>query len=145
MRMLLVMLAMLIAAGPVLAIDPFGAFEDPAQQVRYERLIREIRCLVCQNEPIADSNAPLAADLRREIRERIEGGASDREIIDFLTARYGDFVLYRPPFSPRTWLLWLAPGLLLFGGAWIFVNVLRSRADKPVDRDWVESSEESPR
>lgn len=139
------MLGLLLVAAPAPAIEPFEEFSDPAKQARYERLIREIRCLVCQNEPIADSNAPLAADLRREVRERIDGGASDREIINFLTARYGDFVLYRPPFTPRTWLLWLAPGLLLLGGAWVFIRVLRSRADKPVDRDWVESPEESSR
>lgn len=134
-----------LGTGVADAIDVREPFADPAQQARYERLIREIRCLVCQNEPIADSNAPLAADLRREVRERIEAGSSDAEILSFLTARYGDFVLYRPPFSPRTWLLWLAPGLLLLIGGWIFWRVLRSRADKPIDRDWADPTEDAPR
>ncbi len=133
-----------------LTVEALSPLEDPDQRARYERLIREIRCLVCQNEPIADSNAPLARDLRREIRERIEGGSTDREIIEFLTARYGDFVLYRPPFSPRTWLLWFAPGLLLLGGGWVFWRVLSSRADKPLDDEdeWSEDpepAEDTPR
>lgn len=140
-----------VTAAPFtpLTVEALSPLEDPEQRARYERLIREIRCLVCQNEPIADSNAPLARDLRREIRQQIESGASDREIIEFLTARYGDFVLYRPPFTPRTWLLWLAPGLLLLGGGWIFWRILRARADKPIDdEEWGEDpepAEDTPR
>jgi cytochrome c-type biogenesis protein CcmH len=139
------LLAALLVCTSAGAIDARTPFADAQQQARYERLVREIRCLVCQNEPIADSNAPLAADLRREVRERIEAGESDREILAFLTARYGDFVLYRPPFTPRTWLLWLAPGLLLLVGGGIFVRVLRTRADKPIDQDWVDPAEDSSR
>lgn len=128
----LVLLAVSPTAG---AIDPRDPLEDPELQQRYERMIQEVRCLVCQNEPIADSNAPLAADLRREIRDQLRAGNSDEEIIGFLTARYGDFVLYRPPFQPTTWLLWFAPLLLLAAGAFAFVRVIRNRAGQPMDDD----------
>jgi cytochrome c-type biogenesis protein CcmH len=89
-----------------------------------------LRCLVCQNQTIADSNAGLAQDLRREVRELMVEGKSDDEIHDFLTARYGDFVLYNPPVKPRTYLLWAAPGLLvIFGmGAAVAVVMRRARA-----------------
>jgi cytochrome c-type biogenesis protein CcmH len=87
-----------------------------------------LRCLVCQNNTIADSNAGLAGDLRREVRELLLQGKSDAEILKFMTDRYGDFVLYRPPFVPRTWLLWLAPALLLALGAFIAVRIVRARA-----------------
>jgi len=110
------------------AVDSGQAFEDPAQQERYERLIRDLRCLVCQNESIADSNAMLAADLRREVRELIVAGRSDDEIRSFMTERYGDFVLYRPPLKPRTWLLWYAPVLLLLGGLGVVGMVIARRA-----------------
>jgi cytochrome c-type biogenesis protein CcmH len=100
---------------------------------RYRALIREVRCLVCQNESIADSNAPLAADLRREIRNLMDDGATDREISDFLVARYGNFVLFRPPVQPNTWLLWAAPFLLLIVGGAVFVRVLRTRATQSLD------------
>ena len=93
------------------AVDDSEPMEDPEFQARYETLVRELRCLVCQNQPIADSNAPLAKDLRRQVREMLLSGSSDSEIYSFMTDRYGDFVLYRPPFVQRTWLLWLAPGI----------------------------------
>lgn len=134
---------LVLGAGSAGAIDVREPMADAQEQARYERMIREIRCLVCQNEPIADSNAPLAADLRREVRERIEAGETDAEILSFLTARYGDFVLYRPPFTPRTWLLWLAPGLLLLIGGWVFWRVINARAGKPIDRDWVDPAEDA--
>ncbi len=100
----------------------------PDRTARYQALIAELRCLVCQNQTIAESNAPLAADLREQVRAQIEAGRSDEEIIEFLTARYGDFVLYRPPFKQSTWLLWLGPfAVLLVAGAVVFVFVRRSR------------------
>lgn len=102
-----------LLAGLAAAIDRAPAFDDPALQARYETLTRQLRCLVCQNETIADSNATLAADLRRELREQIASGRSDAEVLKFMTDRYGTFVLYKPPFEPRTWLLWAAPILLL--------------------------------
>ena len=117
------------------AVDNSEAMDDPELQARYETLTRELRCLVCQNTPISDSNAPLAQDLRRQVREMLLSGASDSEIYSFMTDRYGDFVLYRPPFAKRTWLLWLAPGiLLLFGGA-VLARTLRQRAAMPIDDD----------
>jgi cytochrome c-type biogenesis protein CcmH len=119
---------------PALAIDTEPRFEDAALQARYEHLIREFRCLQCQNETIADSNAELAADLRREIRGMVASGSSDGEIRDFLTQRYGDFVLYRPPVQPTTYLLWAAPALLLLIGGWAAARfVRRRRADLETD------------
>jgi cytochrome c-type biogenesis protein CcmH len=110
------------------AIDTEQDLPTPELQQRYERLINELRCLVCQNNSIADSNAGLAADLRREVHSLLLAGKSDAEILKFMTDRYGDFVLYRPPFVPRTWLLWLAPALLLVLGAFIAYRIVRSRA-----------------
>ncbi len=100
---------------------------DPATAPREHELALQLRCLVCQNQTIADSNAPLAADLRNRVREQIAAGKTDREIIDYMTARYGDFVLYRPPFKATTALLWLGPLLLLVAGAVIALRVVRSR------------------
>mgnify|MGYP006267832361 FL=1 len=101
-------------------------------EARYRELIKEIRCLVCQNQSIADSQADLATDLKREVREMIDAGKTDAEILDFLTERYGDFVLYRPPVKENTLLLWLGPGLLVLVGAVVFFRVLKSRAAMPV-------------
>lgn len=117
------------------AVDDSEPMEDPEFQARYETLVRELRCLVCQNQPIADSNAPLAKDLRRQVREMLLSGSSDSEIYSFMTDRYGDFVLYRPPFVQRTWLLWLAPGILLLLGGTILARTLRQRAAMPIDDD----------
>ena len=117
------------------AIDTGKAFEDPAMQARYEHLISEIRCVTCQNQTIKDSNAFIAADLRREIRRLMEEGKDDDEIADFLVTRYGDFVLYRPRFAGKTLALWIAPFLLvLFGGFAIF-RVIRHRMTLSVDED----------
>lgn len=108
---------------------------DPALNARYQALIREVRCLVCQNQTIADSNADLASDLRREIREMIESGATDNEISDFLVARYGDFVLYRPPMQPNTWALWGGPAAMVLIGLVVFARVMRTRSRQPLDED----------
>jgi len=126
MRIALLLAGMLIACQ-ALAVDAGRAFEDPAQQERYERLVKDLRCLMCQNQSIADSNATLASDLRREVRDLMIAGQSDDQIRSFMTERYGDFVLYRPPVTPRTWLLWAAPALLLLGGTAIAVAVVRRR------------------
>ncbi len=115
--------------GPLaVAVDSGQRFEDPAEQARYERLIHDLRCLVCQNESVADSNAQLASDLRREVEELMRAGRSDAEIHAFMTDRYGDFVLYRPPVVPRTWLLWAAPALFLASGLAIVAVVVLRRA-----------------
>jgi cytochrome c-type biogenesis protein CcmH len=127
-------LATVFAWGAAIAIDTERAFDDPELQTRYETIIRELRCLVCQNETIADSNADLAADLRHEIRGMIAAGRSDDEIRDFMTQRYGDFVLYRPPLSARTWLLWTAPLLLLAIGGIAAARFIRRRRAE-VDSD----------
>ncbi len=125
--------AVLALSASSLAIDTGAAFEDPEMQARYEKLIDEVRCLVCQNQTIKDSNAFLATDLRREIRRLMEEGQSDAEIADFLVARYGDFVLYRPRMSGKTLALWIAPILLLLGGGVIVARVVRGRMSMPLD------------
>lgn len=133
MRSLMTLLACAVVASTAWGIDVEEAFDDPEMNQRYRTLIREVRCLVCQNESIADSSAPLAADLRREIRNLMEEGASDREISGFLVERYGNFVLFRPPVQPTTWALWAAPFLLLAAGAFVFVRVLRTRTAQSLD------------
>jgi cytochrome c-type biogenesis protein CcmH len=101
---------------------------DPALEARMVRITSELRCLVCQNQTIADSNAALAVDLRREARELLKQGKSDAEVVDYMTARYGDFVLYRPPLRATTVLLWFGPALLLGIGGAVLVMVLRRRS-----------------
>jgi cytochrome c-type biogenesis protein CcmH len=128
MKRLLALLTLLLLVARAFGVDTGEEFADPALQARYERLTHDLRCLVCQNESIADSNAGLAADLRREVREMLSAGKSDQEILAFMTDRYGDFVLFRPPFVARTWLLWLAPALLLAAGAWIAVRIIRQKS-----------------
>jgi cytochrome c-type biogenesis protein CcmH len=103
-------------------------FEDSDKQERYTRLVHELRCLVCQNQTIADSNAELATDLRNKVGDMIEAGMTDAEIIEFLTSRYGDFVLYRPPMQGNTLLLWIGPFLLLGSGLIILIFTLKRRA-----------------
>ena len=103
--------------------------EDPAMEARLRNLSQELRCLVCQNETLADSRADLADDLRREIREQMKAGKSDQEIIAFLTQRYGDFVLYRPRVRPVTYLLWFGPFVLLVGGMLVLYRYVKQRRD----------------
>ena len=132
------MLAGMLMLAPAWAIDPEPPFEDPELEAQYQALIDEVRCLVCQNQTIADSNAPLAADLRREIREMMGEGASRGEVVEFLVARYGDFVLYRPRFQPSTWALWGGPAFFVILGMVVFARILRARMAQPLD------GEESP-
>jgi cytochrome c-type biogenesis protein CcmH len=122
-----VLLLSFALALPAAAIDTAPEFQDPVLKARYEKLIHELRCLQCQNNSIADSPVGLASDLRRSVREQLEQGKSDEEILKYMTERYGDFVLYRPPFVPRTWLLWLGPVLLLGGGALIAYRIVSRR------------------
>ena len=128
MRRAVVLAAAFFLAFAAGAVDTGQRFDDHAQQARYERLIRDLRCLVCRSESIADSNATLAADLRREVERLMREGKSDAEIHAFMTERYSDFVLLRPPVAPRTWLLWAAPALFLIGGLAAVVVVIRRRA-----------------
>ena len=103
------------------------AAEDPALEKRVTQVASELRCLVCQNQTIADSNADLAQDLRNSIREQLKGGATEQDVIHFMVARYGDFVLYQPPLKASTVLLWFGPFLLLLAGAFVLVRRLRQR------------------
>ena len=105
--------------------------DDPALEERVTAVATELRCLVCQNQTLADSHAPLAVDLRNQIRERMRAGASERDIIDFMVARYGDFVLYRPPFKATTVPLWAGPIVLMIGGLALLFLRLRRRGREP--------------
>jgi len=126
-------LIVLLMPGLAWAEEAKPLAEDPVVEARLKHLAVELRCLVCQNQTLADSNAPLAEDLRREVREMIAKNMSDQEIIDFLVQRYGDFVLYRPPWKASTTLLWIGPFFLLGVGAAALVVALRRRAQKLVD------------
>jgi cytochrome c-type biogenesis protein CcmH len=128
-------LLLLAAGGLVFAIDPGRAFEDPEMQERYEKISSEVRCLVCQNQTIKDSNAFLADDLRREIRRLMTEGRTDQEIYDFLVARYGDFVLYRPRKSGKTLVLWIAPFFLIVIGGYVAIRIVRGRMSLSIDDD----------
>ena len=125
------LLALALAlAGPVLAIDTQRNFDDPVLQARYEAITKELRCLVCQNETIADSNATLAVDLRREVHKMIADGKSDEEIKSFMLERYGDFVLYKPRMTAKTAILWGGPVLMLLLGVFAAVRFIRKRAEE---------------
>ena len=131
MRWLLMVILLLPSLAAAEEATPLA--ENPQVEARLKTLAVELRCLVCQNQTLADSNAPLAEDLRREVREMIAKDMSDKEIIDFLVTRYGDFVLYRPPLKTTTTLLWVGPFLLLIGGATALVIALRRRQKKLAD------------
>ncbi len=133
-RIGIVLISMLVG-GLTYAIDAGNAFEDPEMQARYEKISSEVRCLVCQNQTIKDSNAFLADDLRREIRRLMLEGKTNAEIYDFLVQRYGDFVLYRPRMQGKTLVLWIAPFLLIAVGGFVAVKVVRGRMTKPIDDD----------
>jgi len=121
------LLAFLLALTPVWAKEAAPVAADPEIEKRMTTLSEDLRCLVCQNETIAASRADFANDLRREIREQMQAKKSDKEIVDFLVARYGDFVLYRPPVKSTTLLLWFGPFILLLGGAIALLVYLRQR------------------
>ncbi len=133
-----VAIALVGLASAAHAIDKELAFDDPALNDRYLALIREIRCPKCLNESIADSDAPVAADLRREVRRLMGEGASDQQVKDFLSARYGDFVLYRPRINETTWALWAGPFVFVLIGVVAFWRILRKRLNQPIDEDAVE-------
>jgi cytochrome c-type biogenesis protein CcmH len=120
---------LMIGAAPAFAVQPDEIMTDPAKEERARELSRELRCMVCQNQSIDDSEAPLARDLRLLVRERIAAGDSDGQVMDFLVARYGEFVLLKPRFNPHTLLLWLVPPLALFGGGFALWRASRRRAN----------------
>lgn len=138
-RLAIYLLSLLFMAGPAVAQEARPMAEDPVLEERLMNLSRELRCLVCQNETLADSRADLAVDLRNEIREQMKAGKTDQEIIAFLTARYGDFVLYRPPVKGTTYLLWFGPFVLLLGGLFLLFRYLKQRrqliTEKPLSAD----------
>lgn len=129
LQLLLLCFGFLSLSAHVAAQEAKPLADDPALEKRLMNLSNEIRCLVCQNETLADSRADLAVDLRREIREQMKAGKSDQEIIAFLTARYGDFVLYRPPVKPSTYLLWFGPFALMVIGLGFLYRYLRQRRE----------------
>jgi len=135
MRRATVLLAALLVASTAGAIDTEDAFDDPALNERYRSLIHEIRCMKCQNQSIADSPIDVAADLRRQVREMMAAGRTDAEIKDYLSSRYGDFILYQPPLKPTTWALWGAPAVLFLLGGIVFARIVRARAGQPIDDD----------
>src|SRR5512145_945056 len=126
MQLLLAIAFLWLSALPALAVQPDEVLSDPALEARARALSGELRCLVCQNQSIDDSNAPLARDLRILLRERIQAGDSDDEVKQFIVGRYGSFVLLKPPFGPATLLLWLTPAALLAGAAGVLVHRFRA-------------------
>ena len=120
-------LAWLLVAGVAVAEGPLY-FEDQELHARYSVLLEELRCLVCQNQSLADSPAPLAQDMRREVHRMVAAGYSDQQVVGFLASRYGDFVHYRPPLRATTLLLWFGPLLLFAAAAWAVVRVVRRHA-----------------
>jgi len=143
-RLVLVLIVVAIALSPMLLLaDAVPTEKDPVAAARAVALSEKLRCLVCQNQTIADSNAELAADLRRQIKEQIAAGKSDKEIVDYMVARYGDFVLYQPPVKSTTLLLWAGPALLVLIG---FIALARSvRARRSVSEAPALSAEERER
>ena len=128
-RMMAAIVALVLLAAPAAhAVQPDEIMSDPVKEARARELSRELRCMVCQNQSIDDSDAPLARDLRVLVRERLQAGDSDRQVIDFLVSRYGEFVLLKPRFSLHTALLWLGPlAVLLIGAFGLFVLARRHR------------------
>jgi cytochrome c-type biogenesis protein CcmH len=126
-----VALLALAFAGPALAAEAATAAEDPALEARVNALSNQLRCLVCQNQTIAESNAGLAVDLKNQVRERLQKGESESQIIDFMVARYGDFVLYKPPVKMTTLLLWIGPLLLVLAGLAVLYRRLRNVSRQP--------------
>ena len=126
-------LAVLLVSVQVAAQTARPLADDPVLEARVLEIAHELRCLVCQNETIAASHADLALDLRRQIREQLVAGRSEREILDYMVQRYGDFVLYNPPVKPVTWLLWGGPFVLLVSmAAWLFFSLRRRNAQAAV-------------
>ncbi|HEY7873085.1 MAG TPA: cytochrome c-type biogenesis protein [Rudaea sp.] len=140
-RIALVIAMLIVGMHAAFAIDPLP-FKDRAEEVRFQNLTRQLRCLVCQNQDLADSDADLAKDLRRQVFQMMHDGKSDGQIKQYLVSRYNDFVLYDPPLHAGTWLLWFGPFVLLALGAFIVLRILRQRARVPLsantdsEEDW---------
>ncbi len=140
MRTTSIVLWLVCSAAAVYAVDP-ARLSDPQLQARYETLSHEFRCVTCQNTSIADSQVELAGQLRRQVREMLVAGKSDQDIREYMTARYGDFILFKPRFTARTAWLWLAPGVMLLVGVLVAVRVVRQRTalvaqdNEPIEED----------
>ena len=138
-RIILLLLIVASLPGFGLAKEAQPASDDPALEERVMNLSRELRCLVCQNETLADSRADLAEDLRNQIREQMKAGKSDKQIVAYLTQRYGKFILYNPPIDPTTYLLWFGPFVLLLAGLFVLFRFVKQRreliTDQPLSTD----------
>ncbi len=125
---LLFSLVCVLACSGAFAVEALPASDNPALEAQVMKISTELRCLVCQNQTIADSHADLAVDLRRQVREMLQNGQNEQQVIDYMTARYGDFVLYRPPFKALTALLWIGPAVMVVVGLGTLFVVLRRRS-----------------
>ncbi|MET0118668.1 MAG: cytochrome c-type biogenesis protein [Sedimenticola sp.] len=132
MRRLLLTLLLLLPLHGFAAIDAYH-FDDPAKEARFKLLIEELRCLVCQNQNLADSNAELAQDMRKLTYEMVQRGASTEEVVTYMVQRYGDFVMYRPPVQSNTLMLWVGPFIILGIGLVILIGFVRRRARAPAE------------
>ena len=138
----ILMLAYLLLSGPALAAtSPEEMLPNAALEARARTIGKELRCLVCQNQSIDDSDAGLARDLRKVVRERLAAGDSDAQVIDYVTQRYGDFVLLKPPVKPSTWLLWFGPAAVLLAGALLLLGFFRGRAGSSALPEELDASE----
>ena len=133
MRRLISAVLFVVAATVAAAVEPDEILDDPVLEARARDLSAELRCVVCQNESIDSSNAGVARDLRLLVRERLLDGNTDQEVLDYIVARYGDFVLFRPPWKPTTYALWMAPAVIFMGGAIGVVVALRGRRQRTGD------------
>lgn len=124
------LLLLLIPAGPAQAVEPDEVLSDPAQEERARDLSAQLRCMVCQNQSIDDSNAALARDLRVLVRDRVSAGDTDAEVLDYIVSRYGEFVLLKPRFSLRNAILWLTPAVFLVAGGLLTLTVMRHRTQR---------------
>ncbi|MBS0523485.1 MAG: cytochrome c-type biogenesis protein CcmH [Proteobacteria bacterium] len=123
---------LLALVTPALAVEPSEMLKDPALEARAREIGRALRCVVCQNQAVDDSNAEVAHDMRRAVRERLAAGDSDRQVMDFMVARYGDYVLLKPPFKSDTWLLWLGgPLVLLLAGSALLLAARKRKLEPP--------------
>jgi len=134
LRLLFAAVLLVVIEQPsVHAVEPAERLADPALEARARGLSKELRCLVCQNQSIDESNADLAHDLRLVLRQRLGAGDTDQQVLDYIAARYGVFVLLDPPFTPLTWVLWLTPPVLVLGGgSWLLLRARRRRVDPAV-------------
>lgn len=123
----IIFLSIVLSSMPLPAVVEYHPFDDPAKEQAYQSLISELRCLVCQNQTIADSNADLAKDLRQQVYDMLQQGKTEQDVVDFMTQRYGDFVMYKPAFKLKTALLWLGPVLFLLAGIIAVVTVAKTK------------------